>query len=217
MKKISILSFLLIILSLKSFPQLPDSTNKKHEYKRDEYRTLFGRDTHTGTYGAFSFGYSEIDKKNAVTFGGKFEWLVNHSIGLGFGGTGFLNENHFDPGLNSDVFLTGGYGGIIVEPILMPNFPVHLAFPILFGAGGISYITEDMAFDHNMVEDSEAFLIAEPSGELELNLTRHFRLSLGTSYRFTTPFDVGLEGAAKVSSKALEGFSFMMTFKIGRF
>jgi hypothetical protein len=114
------------------------------------------------------------------------------------------------------VFLTGGYGGFIIEPIILPKFPVHISFPILLGAGGISYITQDMDY-HNMVEDSEFFLIAEPSAELEFNITRHFRLALGASYRFASPFDVGASGSPSVSSDSLESWTYMMTFKFGKF
>jgi hypothetical protein len=212
MKKITIISALLILMSSASYSLEQDSTKN-----RDEYKTLFGHENFRGAYGAFTIGYSEIDQKQAVIFGGRFEWLAGHSIGLGFGGSGFINEYHYEPAVNRDVFLTGGYGGLYIEPILMPNFPVHLSFPLLLGAGGISYITEDMDYDHNMIEDSEAFLIAEPSAEIELNLTRRFRLALGASYRFTTPFDVGMSGSPTVSSRALEEFSFLMTFKFGRF
>jgi hypothetical protein len=212
MKKTLIISVFLIFLCSLLFSQEHDSTNKNQEFK-----TLLGHDKHCGAYGAFTVGYSEIEDHQAVIFGGRFEWIAGHSIGIGFGGTGFINENHFEPALNRDVFLTGGYGGLFIEPILMPNFPVHLSFPILLGGGGISYVTEDMDFNHNMIEDSEAFLIAEPAVEIELNLTRNFRLAIGTSYRFTTPFDVGMSESSTVSSKALQGFSYMMTFKFGKF
>lgn len=212
MKKTIIISSVLILLGLASFSQDNESTKNSQEFK-----TLLGNDHHNGFYGAFTIGYSEIEDRQAVIFGGRFEWIAGRSIGIGFGGSGFINENHFDTRLNTNVFLTGGYGGLYIEPILMPNYPVHLAFPILIGAGGISYVTENMDWDHNMIEDSEAFLIAEPGAELELNLTRNFRLAIGTSYRFTTPFEVGMTGSPTVSANALKGFSFMMTFKFGRF
>jgi hypothetical protein len=212
MKNRIIISSFLILLSSAVFSQEHESTNKNQEFQ-----TLLGHDKHNGFYGAFSVGYTEIEDKQAVTFGGRLEWIAGHSIGLGFGGTGFINENHFEPSLNSNVFLTGGYGGLYIEPIVMPNFPVHISFPVLLGGGGVSYVTEDMNWNHNMIEDTEAFLIAEPGAELELNLTRNFRLALGTSYRFTTPFNVGTSVATEVNSKALQGFSFMMTFKFGRF
>ena len=212
MKRTFVITVALILLCSSSFSQTYDSTKKSSEFK-----TLFGNERHSGAYGAFTVGYTEIDQKQAVLFGGRFEWIVGHSIGLGFGGTGFINEYHYEVALNSDVFLTGGYGGFYIEPILMPNFPVHLAFPVLLGGGGISYVTDDWDNPHNMVEDTEAFLIAEPGAEIELNLTRNFRLALGTSYRFTTPFDVGLPESPNVNSDALKGFSFMITFKFGRF
>ena len=215
MKRTVILSVLISILLSPLFSQENDSIKK--EKKDDEFKTLFGHNRPGGAYGAFSFGYTEIDEIQAVTFGGKFEWIVGHSIGFGFGGNGFINEYHWDPNLGRDVFLTGGYGGFIIEPILLPKFPVHLSFPILLGAGGISYITKETQDYHNMIEDSEVFLIAEPSAELEFNITRHFRLALGASYRFTTPFDVGASGASPVSSNAIESWSYIMTFKFGRF
>lgn len=212
MKKSIILSALLILSGAILFSQEPGTERKENEFK-----TLFGEHRPRGFYGAFSVGYSEIDQKQAVIFGGRLEWIVSHSVGLGFGGNGFINEYQFDPGLNSNVFLTGGYGGLFIEPIFAPNFPVHLSFPILFGAGGISYVTDNPDYYHNMIEDSEAFLIAEPAGEIEINLTRNFRLALGASYRFTTPFDVGTTGSAPVSSKSIEGWTYMLTFKFGRF
>jgi hypothetical protein len=208
MKKTVILSALIVFLSIQLYSQDND---------KDEFKTLFGDYQPRGFYGAFSIGYSEIDHQQAVIFGGRFEWIVSHAVGLGFGGSGFINEYHYDPVLNQDVFITGGYGGFYCEPIIMPKFPVHLSFPILLGVGGVSYITKGSSDYHNMIEDSEAFLVGEPAAELELNLTRNFRLALGASYRFTTPFDVGTTGATPVSSDAIEGWTYLITFKFGRF
>lgn len=221
MKKTVILSTLLILVYSISFSQEQDSTKIETEVKTktksDEFQTLFGHNRAGGAYGAFSVGYSEIDNKQAVTFGGRFEWIVGHSVGFGFGGTGFINEYHWDDNLQRDVFLTGGYGGLYVEPIFLPKFPVHLSFPVLFGVGGISYITKETDDYQNMIEDSEVFLIAEPAVELEFNFTRNFRFALGASYRFTTPFDVGTSAFSPVSSEAIESWCYMMTFKFGRF
>jgi len=214
MKRTVIFTVLITLLVAPLFSQKSDSTKSK---KNDEFKTIFGNSHSNGAYGAFSVGYTEIDNIQAVTFGGKFEWIVGHSFGVGFGGNGFINEYHWDETLQRDVFLTGGYGGLIVEPILLPKFPVHLSFPVILGAGGISYITKENMDYHNMVEDSEAFLIVEPMAELEFNITRHFRLALGASYRFTTPFNVGASGSVPVSSDAIENWSYVMTFKFGSF
>lgn len=85
-------------------------------------------------------------------FGGRFVWIVNLSAGFGFGGTGFINEYHYEPG-----------------------------------------------------------------AELELNLTRYFRFAIGATYRFTTEFEVGTNLPPTVRAEALKGFSYMVTFKFGRF
>ena len=212
MKKTLFLTSVFILFSSVAFSQMSDSLSKNQEFK-----TLLGHNRPGGAYGSFSIGYSSIDGDQAILFGGKFMWIASHSIGFGFGGTGFINEYHYEPILGRDVFLTGGYGGLYIEPIIMPNFPVHISFPCLLGAGGISYISKASNNWNNMIEDSEAFLIAEPAIELELNLTRHFRFAIGTSYRFTTPFNVGLEPPQVVTSESLRSFTYMVTFKFGRF
>jgi hypothetical protein len=213
MKKTFILPALLILFCSSAFSQDPEFEH----YKRQEIKTILGRNREGGGYGAFGAGYSVIDDKHAVLFGGRFGWLASHSIGVGIGATGFLNEFHYEPSLDRKVFLAGGYGGLYIEPILMPRYPVHLSFPILLGAGGISYVSKDHEFNNNLIEDSQAFLIFEPAAELELNLTRFFRLAIGASYRFPTAFDVGLEGTPTASAESLKGPSYMVTFKFGKF
>jgi hypothetical protein len=218
MKKSIILITLLLVSFSFVFAQEADSTKKEKKQKSEkEFQTLFGHNRSGGFYGSFTIGYSEIDNDQAVLFGGRFMWIASHSIGVGFGGTGFINEYHYEPLLNTDVFLTGGYGGLYIEPIIAPKFPVHLSFPCLLGAGGISYITKDMDNYHNAIEQTEAFLIAEPGAELEFNITHNFRISLGATYRFTTEFEIGTTPSQIVDAESLKGFTYMATFKFGRF
>jgi hypothetical protein len=74
-----------------------------------------------------------------------------------------------------------------------------------------------MDYNDNFIEDSEAFLIAEPGAELELNITRHFRLAFGASYIFTTPFDIGTTGTPVAGAESIDGWNYTVTFKFGRF
>jgi hypothetical protein len=212
MKRILILPAIIFLLCTTLFSQENESSEKK-----DEYKTIFGHDRHNGFYGALTIGYSEIDSKQAIIFGGRFELITGHSLGIGIGGKGFINESYHNASLNTNIFLAGGYVGLYFEPIVMPNYPVHISFPILLGAGGVSYINQNKDYYHNKVEDSKAFLVAEPGAELEMNLTRFLRLALGVSYRFTTPFDVGTTSTTGISSNELKGFNYMLTFKFGRF
>lgn len=213
MQKQVILSTLFILICSTTFSQDPEF----QYYKNKEIKTLLGRDRAGGGYGAFTAGYSVIDNKHAVLFGGRFGWLACHSIGVGFGATGFMNEFHYEALLGREVFLAGGYGGLYIEPILLPRFPVHLSFPVLFGAGGISYVSKEGNINNNLIEDSVAFLIIEPAAELELNLTRFFRFAIGASYRFPTAFDVGLSGTPTANAQSIKGMSYTATFKFGKF
>jgi len=91
MKKQLILSALLVMLCVSAFSQKNDSIQKEREYQ-----TLFGDNRAGGFYGAFNMGYSVIDDDQSIIFGGRFVWIVNHSVGFGFGGNGFINEYHYD-------------------------------------------------------------------------------------------------------------------------
>jgi hypothetical protein len=214
MKKTILLSVLLVLFSSAVFSQ--DDPQFEY-YKSGEIKTLLGRHREGGAYGAFTTGYSVIDNRHAVLLGGRFGWLSSHSIGIGFGATGFINEFHYEPLLDREVSLAGGYGGLYIEPILFPRFPVHLSFPVLFGAGGISYVSKENSPNDNLIQDSEAFLLVEPGVEIELNLTRFCRLAVGATYRLPSSFDIGLSGNKIADAEALKGVSYTLSLKFGRF
>lgn len=213
MKKIISIAALIILVSIVTSAQDPEF----EYYKNKEIKTLLGRNRAGGGYGSVTTGYSVIDGKHAVLFGGRFSWLPARYIGVGIGASGFINEFHYEPSLDMDVFITGGYGGIYIEPVVCPRWPVHLSFPVLFGAGGISFISKYDVINSNFIEDSKAFLLIEPSAELELNLTRFLRLSFGASYRLPTQFDVGLAGTYSIDVESLRTMSYTATLKFGKF
>jgi hypothetical protein len=171
----------------------------------------------TGGYGSFGGGYTIIDGKDAVTLSGRGAWIAGHSMAFGFAGTGFVNS--FSPGNQPDrvVNFTGGYGGFLFEPILLPRFPIHLSFPVVAGIGGIAYTssfqpTNSWEYYDTWVEDTETYLIGEPGVELELNVLKFFRMAFGLSYRFTTDINWIYSGP-----DVLEGWNAGMTFKFGKF
>jgi hypothetical protein len=213
MKKIVLFQVILILFTITLKSQDPEF----QYYKSKEIKTLLGRNKPGGGYGSITIGYTTIDSKNAVLVGARLSGIASHWIGIGLGGTGFINEFHYEPSIDRQVFLTGGYGGVYIEPILLPRFPIHLSFPVLLGAGGISYVSTDPISDKRYIEDYEAFLLVEPSAELEFNLTRFFRLAVGASYRYPTAFNIGMSGSPSASAESLMGLSYMVTFKFGKF
>jgi hypothetical protein len=206
-----------IAFSLLNMISAQESKDLVYEKKQDNIKTLFGDQTIVhGGYGAFTFGYSEIENLSTVVMGGRGAWIIGHWFALGAGGTGFINDIRYNSMLDENVNLAGGYGGLVLEPIILPWFPVHITFPVLFGAGGIAYVTSygsNNTYDPpTWVEDAASFVILEPGAELEFNVIRFFRLSLGISYRLTTEINL-----YDTSTFPLNGWSGNVALKFGKF
>jgi hypothetical protein len=214
MKKTFLLFAVIALITGNAYSQ----ENKKDSTKRaDEIKTIFGnKKVSHGGYGALTIGYSLIDGQDAFITGGRGSWVIGHSFALGLGGIGFANDLYINNSPGSQKYsLEGGYGGLILEPILLPKFPVHLSFPILLGAGGVAYINSQYNDNFNndfYVEDSDAFLVAEPGIEIEMNLLKFVRLAVGASYRFTSDVHLALK-----PSNVLNGYNATFTLKFGKF
>jgi len=137
------------------------------------------------------------------------------------------------PVLDSDYFLAGGYGGLFFQPILFPKAPVHVSFPIILGAGGV-YLNPrenqkyhwDYDYDYNYSYDSDFFLVFEPGVEVEFNMLRYLRMSVGASYKFTNDVNLVYEyevdgqdakNTVVVSPSALDNFSVNIAIMFGWF
>lgn len=194
------------------------SPREKQRKEQGQYQTLFDPQSGSGGYGAFTIGYTKINGQDALLMGGRGEWIIGHGFGLGLGGYGFINDPIYDPIEDMNFSLAGGYGGLVMEPILFGWFPVHLSFPIMIGAGGVantSYsanVYDPYEYWDGYVEEASAFFAAEFGAELEFNLVRFFRLALFGSYRYTS--DIRMAG---IPDNALRGWSAGMTFKFGSF
>ena len=195
-----------------------ESPAEKQERRPGEVQTVFNQNSGSGGYGAFSIGYTQINGRDALLMGGRGEWVIGHGFGLGLGGYGFVSDPVYNTTNDLNYSLAGGYGGLMMEPILFGWFPVHVAFPILIGAGGVSsfsYVTDwDDPYEYNPAnfEDAVAFFVLEAGMEIEFNLVRFFRLALFANYRYTP--DINMVFA---SPDAMRGWSAGMTFKFGSF
>lgn len=217
MKKVSIL--LMILVAIPLYSQTVKEQDERVENRNKEYRTLLDQSAGNGGYGALTLGYTMIDGRNGLLMGGRGEWIIGHGLGLGFGGYGFINDPTYNVDDNLYYSLTGGYGGFVIEPIIMGRWPVHIALPVLLGAGGVALTSySDEVFMQLepydvFLEDASAFLVAEPGIELELNMVRWMRLAFFGSYRFTT----NIVSMGSINDKAINGWSAGITFKVGSF
>lgn len=222
--KTSILIVLAICVSLMASAQEDDGFKNNN----GEIKTLFSGEHSHGGYGAFAIRYNEIDSKEGMSIGGRFGWIIDHNVAIGLGGRGFFTESdYYDiPGQLTDEYnIGGGYGGFYIEPIIGARYPVHISVPIFMGAGGVGFTRKfyddwdnDDNWDESNLVDGDAFFFVEPGVELEINLIRFIRVAFGAYYRVTT--DVRLEddfGNKLVDNDIMNGLSFGMTFKFGKF
>lgn len=187
-------------------------------YDPDQIQTLTGQGRNVGFYFGFHSEYSQVAGYDAFGAGGTFAIIANHGLAIGFSGKGFFSEPYEVSNLTHTSYsYTGGYGGILIEPIIFPKYPVHVSFPILLGAGGIarSILTNyyyPYEYTEVHVENAEAYLIAEPGIELEFNIARWLRLGLGATYRLTTNIE-----PTSFESNPLNGFTGGFSLKFGKF
>jgi len=217
MKRFILISMMLALVLTVNSQSSSDTVKKKDK----EMITIFGNDITHGGYGGISINQSKFDDQDALLMGIKGGWVINHSFVLGIGGYGFVNDIYMDNIIDEEGYnLSGGYGGLLLEPIIAPKWPVHLSLPIIVGAGGISYIEkyliqkndpDDEEWENRPV-DSDAFFVFEPGVELEFNFFKFMRLSFGIYYRFTDNIDI-----KNTKQDVLEGMSIGGSMKFGKF
>lgn len=186
--------------------------------KPDQHiNTLFKKEKRDGFYWAYATGYSPINKDHGLVFSGRAGWIMDHWFAFGFTGTGFVNNYDqlelydYRQSAQSDLFsLVGGYGGMFIEPIVFPLKAVHVSFPVVFAAGGLTKVNNFVNDD--FLENTDLFYAIEPGMELEVNFTRWLRFAVYGTWRFAS--DIQLE---KVSPNALENYTVGAIIKVGLF
>jgi hypothetical protein len=164
---------------------------------------------HSG-YAAISVGYLEIDGHDVLTLGGRAAWLIDHNIAIGLAGKGLLNTIYLDGYWPDDAgyYLVGGYGGLFIEPVIIPDWPVHIAMPFMFGGGWLTLNEYVWYSPFNW----DSFFIIEQGLELELSMVKFLRIGFGVSYRYSTNLRMEY-----LPETMLNGFGGNITFKFGVF
>lgn len=199
--KASLISLLFIVFVLSGV-----EAQERFLDKSNEPRTILGNDPKAiGGYLSFHLGNAMLENQDALMGQIRLAARIDHSFSIGITGTLFsdyINGLNFDRPENfpDGYYVEGGYGGFFIEPVFAPHFPVHLSFPLMIGAGGVLF-TEEYSDDYweyqsgRYSTESSPFVIVEPGVELEVNLVRYIRFTLGASYRFTNAIqmDAGRE------------------------
>ena len=220
--------FVLLLLALAATPNFAQDTTDA------PMRPLLGdgRKQHNGGWGAPTAHYTRILDHDALLVGARGGWLIDHRVTIGFAGHGLVtnvpntayDQHLIDQGVQlrrrSSLYM--GYGGLFIEPIVAYRSPVHIALPILIGAGGVTYgynhgydPADQTGTPQRMDDrdwDAQAFFVVEPGIELELNVIRLVRLGIGASYRYTSDLDL-----PETPKDALHGINAGVSIKVGCF
>ncbi len=182
-----------------------------------QMQTLFDKGEITyGGYGGTRVAFSSFAGHDTWLVGGRGGAIFNNSFVIGGAGYGIVNSPKFVNVVENEVaYLEGGYGGMLLEYILMPHKLVHLSFPLVIGAGGLLYSDTPATGGTDIGQSilaNTAFFVVEPGVELELNVVKFMRLSVGATYRYASGIDL-----PNTSSTAFNGLSGTFSLKFGKF
>ena len=189
-----------------------------HDKSSKEVQTLSGNNGHSGGYGALTFKGSKFKDASIMMMGIRGAWVINRSFGLGIDLNGIIPTTKFDDvdpsGLHKGILL-GGYGGLLLEPIVWSNKIVHLAIPLSMGAGWLGYVEDwedEMYYYSGDLMDDDVFWYIEPGINAEINITNYFRINVGISKRFTQDLNL-----YNTPSDAFDKINYSLTLKFGGF
>jgi hypothetical protein len=193
MKRNIILSIWAVVISLTI--QAQNETNQPQSVNdTNQFQTIFNQTSPVGWWIAPEFSYTMIDEKSVGLAGISGGIIINHNFSIGLAGIGIMTNNNLKfSGIvdTADVYLYGGYGGLILEYRINPLNPVNIAFPLVIGGGGAAFSTwgPDTWNNSNNDPDDEiynwdSYFIIEPGVMIGINLLKFMRLDVGVSYRF---------------------------------
>lgn len=131
---------------------------------------------------------------------------LNHWLNVGLAGSWSISviknpfyQDHLQGLTNADLGgleLRYGYGGLLLQPMVLSRSVVHLSVPVIAGMGSAAYsypATNNGSNGNNnrrVRTDGQGYFVLEPGLELEVSIIRSVRLGLGGSYIFTSDLDL---------------------------
>lgn len=173
-------------------------------------RTLLSGPVTHGGFGGLPLMLGQVKGETAVLMGGWGYWLINHTLMIGGGGFGLINDLPVSQtAAGEDRYLNFGYGGMTLGLVLESDRLVHLTVHSLVGAGNVGYRY------HRLPEEDEGsvsdlIFVIQPTLGVELNVHKYFRIEAGGSYRYVIDTDLD-----DMTDDDLCGFSAMLTLKFG--
>jgi len=179
--------------------------------------TLVKGDVKSSGFGGPVVKYTSVYGQSALMIGGRGGWILNHSLVIGGGGYGVVNEINAPEGVlpnQGPLDIEFGYAGLELEYIFHPKSLLHFSIYTLLGGGDNHFVRDvgPVSESNQTTGESDFVYILEPAVNAELNVTKWFRLNAGISYRLVT----GVE-QEELDESDFSGVAGILTFKFGKF
>ena len=179
-----------VLALLLAPPLLAQETDEKEPQEKPQEDTLIKGGIDSGGFGALVFRFGEVADQFVTLRGVRGGWIINHQFVIGAGFYGVSNGICLDDDRDCRFReLEFGYGGFEFEYIGLWNRVAHYTLQLLIGGGWVG----------DGGEWKEAF-VAEPVANLELNVTKWWRINVGAGYRIVAGLDAGSLESSDLSS-----------------
>jgi hypothetical protein len=181
-------------------------------YSQDDFQTIFGGDVTISGYGGPMMSFTSLNGDFAHMMGGGGGVLISKSFffgGFGLGNSTYHTFDYTNPHTNIQSFdmdLDISYGGLSFGYIIAPNKPIHPAVYLQTGWGDV------VLSENGTNRNSDNIFVLNPSVQMEINMTRFFRIGVGVNYQYVN--GVNLNGLSNEDFSYPGGF---LSFKFGWF
>jgi hypothetical protein len=166
--------------------------------EQGEMQYLFGnKEFRTSGFGAPIVEFSSFNGEFAVFNGGGGAAIFNNKFFIGGYGMGMSTQPGF-PNVYSEngdletdhLQVSFGHGGLWTGYNFMPTKPIHFVVSLKAGGGAASIINTEFDFE-NYEQYYDYVGVVKPQVDVEMNLLRWFKISIGAGYRYVMGINDG--------------------------
>jgi hypothetical protein len=191
------------LLAQETDEKEPQEEPQEQPQEKPQEDTLIKGGIDSGGFGALVFRFGEVADQFATLQGVRGGWIINHQFVIGAGLYGVSNGICLDDDRDCRFReIDFGYVGFEFGYIGLWNRVAHYTLQLLIGGGGVSYLNSASEGDlaHQWGDPGTDFFVAEPVANLELNVTKWWRINVGAGYRIVAGLDAGSLESSDLSS-----------------
>ena len=164
-----------------------------------------------GYYGSLTGGTAQVNSTFRFEAGIRGAWIFRHFLAIGLAGNLYTGDIQ-NPSFPGKIFrMLGGYGGIVLEPVLLNKKKIRISMPLLIGWGIVNFIEKEDKITGN-------HFIFKPALEAKFTATQFFNIGLGLGYKITNDIHWKDEAAFyPIPKRGVQGLFLYLALEFGTF